>query len=89
LKIIRKIPRFSELKLHEKNTIPTGFVIEECGLKGKKMGGAMVSEKHANFIVNTGGATAQDVIMLSSFIKQQVRDKFGVELAEEVRLVGF
>lgn len=89
LKIIKEIPRFSELKLHEKNTIPTGFVIEECGLKGKKIGGAMVSEKHANFIVNTGGATAEDVIMLASFIKQQVRDKFGIELKEEVQLIGF
>ncbi|MFA6383429.1 MAG: UDP-N-acetylmuramate dehydrogenase [Parcubacteria group bacterium] len=89
LKKLKELPRFSELKLHEKNTIPTGFVIEECGLKGKKIGGAMVSEKHANFIVNTGGATAQDVIMLSSFIKQQVRDKFGIELQEEVQYVGF
>jgi len=89
LKKIKELSRFAELKLHEKNTIPTGFVIEECGLKGKKIGGAMVSEKHANFIVNTGGATAEDVIMLSSFIKQQVRDKFGIELREEVQYVGF
>ncbi len=89
LKKIKEIPRFAELKLHEKNTIPTGFVIEECGLKGKKIGGAMVSEKHANFIVNTGGATAEDVIMLASFIKQQVRDKFGIELREEVQYLGF
>jgi len=89
LKKLKELPRFSELKLHEKNTIPTGFVIEECGLKGKKIGGAMVSEKHANFIINTGGATAQDVIMLASFIKQQVRDKFGIELQEEVQYVGF
>ena len=89
LKKIKELPRFSELKLHEKNTIPTGFVIEECGLKGKKIGGAMVSEKHANFIINTGGATAEDVIMLACLVKQQVRDKFGIELKEEVQYLGF
>ena len=86
---VKEIPRFKELNLHEKNTIPAGFLIEEAGLKGKKMGGAMVSEEHANFIVNTGTATAEDVIMLTSFIKQQVRDQFGVELQEEIRYVGF
>lgn len=89
IKRLQIIPRFSELKLHEKNTIPAGFIIEECGLKGKKIGGAMVSEKHANFIVNTGGATAEDVVMLASFIKMKVRDKFGIQLQEEVQYVGF
>jgi len=89
VKKLKEIPRFFELKLHEKNTIPAGFVIEEAGLKGKKIGGAMVSEKHGNFIINTGTATAEDVIILVSFVKQQVRDKFGVELQEEVQYVGF
>lgn len=89
LKKLRQIPRFSELKMHEKDTIPSGFVIEECGLKGKKIGGAMVSEKHANFILNTGTATAEDVVMLASFIKQQVRDEFGIQLQEEIQYVGF
>lgn len=88
-KKLKEIPRFSELKLHEKNTIPAGFIIEECGLKGKKIGGAMVSEKHANFIINTGGATAEDVIMLASFVKMRVRDEFGIQLQEEVQYVGF
>ncbi len=69
--------------------IPAGWLIDRAGLKGKKIGGAMVSEKHTNFIVNTGNATAEDVIMLVSYIKQQVRDKFGVELAEEVQYLGF
>jgi len=49
----------------------------------------MVSEEHTNFIVNTGDATAEDVIMLVSLIKQQVRDKFGVELESEVQYLGF
>lgn len=69
--------------------IPAGWLINAVGLRGKKIGGAMVSEEHANFIVNTGGATAEDVIMLASFAKQQVRDKMKVELHEEVQYVGF
>jgi len=71
------------------NKIPAGWLIDQAGLKGKKIGGAMVSEEHTNFIVNTGDATAEDVIMLVSLIKQQVRDKFGVELESEVQYLGF
>lgn len=66
-----------------------GALIEEAGLKGMTMGGAQVSDIHANFIVNTGDATAEDIIMLISYIKQQVRDKLGVQLMEEVEYVGF
>ncbi|MDD5652213.1 MAG: hypothetical protein PHX98_02320 [Candidatus Moranbacteria bacterium] len=53
------------------------------------MGGAKVSEKHSNFIINTGNATAEDVIILSSLIKAKVRDRFGIQLEEEVKLIGF
>ncbi len=66
-----------------------GKLIQDAGLKGKKIGGAMVSVDHANFIVNTGTATAEDIIILISFIKQQVRDQFGVQLEEEIRYLGF
>jgi UDP-N-acetylmuramate dehydrogenase len=66
-----------------------GKLIQEAGLKGKKIGGAKVSEDHANFIVNTGTATAEDIIILISLIKQQIRDKFGIQLEEEVRYLGF
>jgi UDP-N-acetylmuramate dehydrogenase len=69
--------------------IPAGWLIGEAGLRGKKIGGAMVNEKHANFVVNIGGATAQDVVMMSSFIKQQVRDELGVQLREEVSFCGY
>lgn len=69
--------------------IPAPWLIEECGLKGKKIGGAMVSEKHANFLVNTGNATAEDVVMLAAIIKTKVRNKFGIQLKEEVQMVGF
>lgn len=66
-----------------------GKLIEQAGLKGKKIGGAMVSPEHANFIVNTGTATAEDIIILISYVKQQVRDQLGLQLAEEVRYLGF
>lgn len=69
--------------------VPAGWLIDQAGLRGKKIGGAAVSEKHANFIVNVGNATAEDVIMLASIIKQKVRTKFGVQLVEEVKLLGF
>lgn len=66
-----------------------GKLIEQAGLKGKKIGGAMVSTEHANFVVNTGTATAEDIVILISYIKQQVRDQLGVQLSEEVRYLGF
>ena len=71
------------------NMIPAGWLIQEVGLAGKRIGGALVSEKHSNFIVNTGEATAEDVIMLVSLIKQKVRNKLGVQLVEEVKFLGF
>ena len=69
--------------------ISAGWLIQEAGLTGEKIGGAMISEKHANFIVNMGDATAEDVIMLASVIKQKVRTEFSVQLVEEVKLLGF
>lgn len=69
--------------------VPAGWLIEQAGLKGKQIGGAQVSEISANYVINTGGATADDVLALVSFIKQQVRDKIGVQLREEVGYLGF
>ena len=65
-----------------------GKLIEDAGLKGCKIGGAMVSEKHAGFIVNAGGATAEDVMALISHIKETVKERFGVELETEVKAEG-
>lgn len=64
-------------------------LIDELDLKGYSIGGAKVSEKHANFIVNTGGATADHIVQLISYIKQQVRDRLGIQLTEEIEYVGF
>jgi UDP-N-acetylmuramate dehydrogenase len=63
-------------------------LIESCGLKGLRIGGAVVSEKHANFIVNTGDATARDIEELISHVQGTVARDCGVQLEREVRIVG-
>lgn len=63
-------------------------LIEACGLKGRQVGGARVSEKHANFIVNMGGATATDIEELIGMVQATVRERTGVSLHPEVRIVG-
>lgn len=68
---------------------PAGKIIDRCGLKGLRVGGAAVSPKHANFIVNLGGATASDVRELIRKVKLTVREKEGLELQEEIEMVGF
>ena len=65
-----------------------GRVIDEAGLKGERIGGASVSEDHANFILNDGTATADQILQLISLIKMKVRDERGVQLEEEVRYIG-
>ena len=74
---------------NRRGCVSAGFLIEYAGLKGIKIGEAMVSPKHANFIVNTGNATAEQVIMLMGVIKERVHRKFGVFLEEEIRYIGF
>ncbi len=71
---------------HQK--IPTAYLIEQAGLKGYTIGGVMISQKHANYMVNVNQATAEQVVMLISFIKQQIRDKYGIQLQEEVQLIS-
>ena len=63
-------------------------LIEACGLKGRRIGGACVSEKHANFIVNMGGATATDIESLINEVQAAVRQQTGISLHPEVRIVG-
>ncbi len=65
-----------------------GRIIEQTGLKGKKIGGAMISPKHANYIVNTGGAKAEDVLRLMEMAKEKVREAKGIELEPEIKVVG-
>ena len=65
-----------------------GELIEQCGMKGRRVGGAVVSEKHANFIVNAGDAKANDVVSLMREIAEAVRRDNGVELRPEIRFLG-
>ena len=65
-----------------------GALIEQCGLKGFTVGGAAVSEKHAGFVINLGGATCADVLALGEAVSKTVKERFGVELEREVQLIG-
>lgn len=67
---------------------PPGKLIEDAGMKGMRVGGAMISPVHANFIVNTGGASAMDVARLVRLVREAVENVSGVSLVEEVRLLG-
>lgn len=71
---------------------PTGYfagkLIQDAGLRGYSVGGAQVSEKHCGFVVNTGGATAEDVFGLIRHVQAEVKREFGVDLQTEVRFLG-
>ncbi len=64
-----------------------GYLIDQVGLKGLKIGGAQISEKHGNFFINTGDATSDDILKLAETCRQRVKEKFGVELEFEVKIV--
>ena len=66
----------------------TAKLIDEAGLKGYKIGGAQVSEKHAGFIVNVDNATAKDVIELTDYIKEKIKEKFGKKINLEIQIIG-
>lgn len=87
---------FRNISIVEALRIPTpeqitsaGYLIDKAGLKGKRIGDAMISDKHANFIMNMGSAKAEDIIALTTLIKDEVHKKFGVKLHMEVKTVGF
>ena len=65
-----------------------GRLIEKAGLKGKRIGGAMISQKHANFIVNTGGAKAEEIIALIDLARDKVKEETEIILETEIRIVG-
>src|SRR5664279_3490369 len=96
--------RMAEVTAKRKNALPkqpnagsifknppglfAGKLLEECGLKGRRIGGAEISSVHANVIVNVGGATATDVRALMEEMKEAVKSRFGIELTAEIRLLG-
>ena len=68
--------------------VPAGYLIEAAGLKGYRLGGAMLGQRHANFIVNIGNASATEIYQLAQFAKQRVQAQFNVQLEEEVLYLG-
>jgi len=68
--------------------MPAGRIIDEAGLKGLTLGGARVSEMHGNFIVNLGSAMAKDIIGLIELVREKVREKRGIDLEPEVKIIG-
>jgi UDP-N-acetylmuramate dehydrogenase len=69
--------------------IPAGWLIDQAGLRNTRVGAAMVSAQHANYLINTGNATAAEMIELAQLVKRTVRGKMGVQLQEEVSMLGF
>ena len=70
------------------NGFITAQLIDECGLKGYKIGGAEVSTKHAGFVVNTGNATSKDILNLIEYIQEKVYEKFNIKIEPEVQIIG-
>jgi UDP-N-acetylenolpyruvoylglucosamine reductase len=68
--------------------VPAGRLIDELGLKGTRVGGAMVSDLHGNFIVNNRNATARDVLNLIEIIKDRAKSARGIDLETEVQILG-
>jgi len=84
--LLNQFPKLREF--NKKGIIPAGYLIDMCGIRGETKGDAKISEKHANFIINTGDARAEDVVWLIKLAKRKVKEKFGVELEEEIQYLG-
>lgn len=79
------MPSYQVDAMHVK--IPAGWMIEQCGWKGKSLGNAAVHDKQALVLVNCGGATGADIVALSDAVRAAVREKFGVEIHPEVNMI--
>jgi UDP-N-acetylmuramate dehydrogenase len=85
--LAQRIPGLTD-GMRAAGVVPAGFLMQECGLKGHRIGGAMLGVKHANFLLNVGGAKASDLRALAAFAREEVLEKFGVTLEEEVLYIG-
>jgi UDP-N-acetylmuramate dehydrogenase len=89
----RELSRLEEMRnrfpARDRTKIPTAFLIEICGLKGYRIGGAQVNETQPLVLLNQGGATALDVIALARHVRDTVRARTGMTIAIEPELVGF
>jgi UDP-N-acetylmuramate dehydrogenase len=88
VKLRGRVKNIPEVFLQNKS-IGAGWLIDQLGLKGTKIGGVQISEEHGNFILNTKNGTADQVIQLIALIKTRVRNELGVQLQEEIEYVGF
>jgi UDP-N-acetylmuramate dehydrogenase len=79
---------FGSVFKNPEHELSAGRLLEACGLKGHRIGGAQISPKHANFIENAGGARTADALALMGEARRRARDQFGVELVHEVELLG-
>lgn len=86
-RLVGRFPEFAPFRDHP--AIPAGFLIDQLGLKGQTIGGAKVSERHGNFFLNTGRATAEEVVMLIGLAKERVHRRYGLLLEEEIQYIGF
>ena len=69
--------------------ISAGWLIDQMGLKGKRIGDAQISEEHGNFFINQGNATANEIVQLIAIVKSEARERYGIQLQEEVQYLGF
>jgi len=76
------------IKTDPKPVMPVAFIISEAGLKGTMVGDAKISEKHSNFFINTGKATAKDIRELIAIAKKTIKEKFNIEIEEEIQIVS-
>lgn len=83
------LPKELQPFIMDNHTISAWRLIEYLNLKGKQIGQVQISNLHGNFMINLGGATADQIVQLISFVKQQVRDTLGIQLQEEVQYLGF
>ncbi|MGI8924633.1 MAG: UDP-N-acetylmuramate dehydrogenase [Fimbriimonadales bacterium] len=85
--LAQQLPNLPE-KMKDAGVVPAGFLIEACGLKGARRGGAAISGRHGNFLCNVGGAKATDIRGLAEMIREAVLKRFDVQLEEEVLYIG-
>jgi UDP-N-acetylmuramate dehydrogenase len=74
-------------KFKDLGFVPMRFLVEECGLQGKSIGGAQIAKKHSNFIINTGKATQKDIKSLILLVKNEIKERFNISVEEEVEVV--
>jgi UDP-N-acetylmuramate dehydrogenase len=84
----RKARTFGSVFKNPDGERTSGQLLEACGLKGYRVGGAQISEKHANFIENVDGATSADVVALMTEARRRVKEQFDIELHHEVQTLG-